>query len=152
MEEFEIKKMVQMAMNVKARAYVPYSGFHVGACLLGENGEYFLGCNVENSTYSPTICAERTAIVKAISQCEQKFTAIAVVSDSDKIVTPCGTCRQVLSEFCDDQFPVICANNKGDYQIYSLGELLPASFGADYLVLNGQGKVESRIMEEELGK
>lgn len=142
MHDIEIKKMVRMAMDIKNRAYVPYSGFHVGACLLSKNGAYFLGCNVENSTYSPTICAERTAIVKAVSECEQNFTAIAVVSDSDKIVTPCGTCRQVLSEFCSTDMPVICANNKGEYQIFTLGELLPVSFGADYLAKNELGNKE----------
>ena len=133
MHDIEIKKMIRMALNVKDRAYVPYSGFHVGACLSSENGAYFMGCNVENSTYSPTICAERTAIVKAVSECERKFTAIAVVSDSEKIVTPCGTCRQMLSEFCSSDMPVICANNKGEFVVHTLGELLPESFGAEYL-------------------
>ena len=120
--------MVKMALLAKRRAYAPYSGFHVGACLLGASGEYYLGCNIENAAYSPTNCAERTALFKAISEGEKAFSALAIASDSDGYTYPCGVCRQVLSEFCTAQMPVICADRDGNYKLTSLGELLPMAF------------------------
>lgn len=127
--DLEMKKMIKLAIQARARAYVPYSSFPVGACLKGESGAYYLGCNVENAAFTPGICAERTALCKAISEGERTFEAIAVVNDRDSIVTPCGVCRQALSEFCSPDMPVICASKRGDYEVYTLGELLPHSFG-----------------------
>ena len=127
---FEVAKMIEMAAEARERAYAPYSHFRVGACLKAASGAYYLGCNIENAGFTPTNCAERTAMFKAIYERERSFEAIAVISDSNGYVSPCGVCRQVLSEFCDDDMPVILAAANGDYKIVSLGELLPLAFGS----------------------
>ena len=126
--DFEVKNMLRMANEARDRAYVPYSGFHVGACLKGSTGAYYLGCNIENAAYSPTNCAERTAMFKAVYEGERQFDALAIVWDGDRPAVPCGVCRQVLAEFCDGEMPVICANRKGEYKLFALGELLPEAF------------------------
>lgn len=127
--EIEIKNLIRQAAEARGRSYSPYSNFPVGACLKGQTGAYYLGCNIENAAFTPGICAERTALAKAISEGEKTFEALAVVSDRDAPVTPCGVCRQALSEFCGPDMPVICAGKRGEYKVYSLGELLPHSFG-----------------------
>lgn len=132
MNSQEIQKMVSLALEAKERAYVPYSGFHVGACLKAKGGIY-LGCNIENAAYSPTNCAERTALFKAVSEGEREFEGIAVAWDGDTYAVPCGVCRQVLAEFCSGDMPVICANNKGEYKVFTLSELLPAAFTSEDL-------------------
>jgi len=117
------------AQNARANAYCPYSGFAVGAALLTESGQIYTGCNVENGSYSLGLCAERTAFVKAISDGCRKFKAIAIcggdASDPNpqKPCTPCGACRQVMAEFCDDDFEIILSDRN-----YPLGELLPDAF------------------------
>lgn len=126
--DFEVKNMLRMANEARDRAYVPYSGFHVGACLKGATGAYYLGCNIENAAYSPTNCAERTAMFKAVYEGERQFDALAIVWDGDRPAVPCGVCRQVLAEFCDGEMPVICANRKGEYKLFALGDLLPEAF------------------------
>jgi len=128
MHDIEIKNMIRMAADAKDRAYAPYSGYKVGACLKGESGAFYLGCNVENAAYGPTNCAERTAVFKAISECERKFTAITIVSNGETLPVPCGICRQVLAEFCEPEMDVICANKYGEYRAFTLGELLPFAF------------------------
>src|SRR5690554_6317634 len=95
-------ELVAQARQAQEHAYVPYSNFRVGAALLTSSGKVFLGCNIENVAYSPTICAERTAIFKAISEGERSFVALAVVADTDEPISPCGVCRQVLVEFFDE--------------------------------------------------
>lgn len=127
--ETEAKLMVQKAIEARKRSYSPYSNFPVGACLKGESGEYYLGCNIENAAFTPGICAERTALSRAVADGETRFTALAVVNDRDAAVTPCGVCRQALAEFCKPDMPVICASRNGDYRIHTLEELLPFSFG-----------------------
>ncbi len=127
--EIEIKNMISRAIDARGRAYAPYSNFPVGACLKGQTGAYYLGCNIENAAFTPGICAERTALSKAVSEGEKTFEALAVVTDRDALATPCGVCRQALVEFCKPDMPVICASKKGEYKVYSLGELLPHSFG-----------------------
>ena len=127
--EIEIKNMIRQAADARARSYSPYSNFPVGACLKGQSGAYYHGCNIENAAFTPGICAERTALAKAVSEGEKTFEALAVVNDRDAIVTPCGVCRQTLAEFCKPDMPVICAGKRGEYKVYSLGELLPHSFG-----------------------
>lgn len=117
-----------MAHEARDRAYVPYSGFRVGACLKGATGAYYLGCNIENAAYSPTNCAERTAMFKAVYEGERQFDALAIVWDGDRPAVPCGVCRQVLAEFCDGEMPVICANKKGEYKLFALADLLPEAF------------------------
>lgn len=129
--ELEIKNMLRLANEAMDRAYAPYSGYRVGACLKGISGAYYLGCNIENASFSPTNCAERTAVFKAVSEGECKFEALAVISSGEQITLPCGVCRQVLREFCEPEMPVICANRSGRYQIYDLGELLPHAFTSE---------------------
>ncbi len=123
--------MLRLANEAMDRAYAPYSGYRVGACLKGISGAYYLGCNIENASFSPTNCAERTAVFKAVSEGECKFEALAVISSGEQITLPCGVCRQVLREFCEPEMPVICANRSGRYQIYDLGELLPHAFTSE---------------------
>lgn len=121
-------ELIALALKARERAYVPYSGFRVGACLLTRSGQLFLGCNIENAAYSPTNCAERTALFKAVSEGETEFAALAVASDSEHHTYPCGVCRQVLSEFCAADMPVFCANRDGSFVETTLGGLLPMAF------------------------
>ena len=122
-----------MASAVAAReyAYSPYSGYRVGAALLGKSGKLYTGCNVENAGYTPTNCAERTAVFKAVSEGEREFTAIAVAGGSgetlDAACTPCGVCRQVLAEFCAADMPVILGTPE-NLRVLTLGDLLPFAF------------------------
>ena len=130
----DYKKLIKSAIEAKEFAYVPYSGFRVGAALLTEDGRIYTGCNIENAAYSPTICAERTAVAKAVSEGHRSFTAIAVTGDNGDYLRPCGVCRQVLAEFCDlERFRVILANSQEDYKEMSLGALLPGAFGKENL-------------------
>ena len=126
--DFEVKNMLRMANEARDRAYAPYSNFRVGACLKGATGAYYLGCNIENAAYSPSNCADRTAMFKAVYEGERQFDAIAIVWDGENPAVPCGVCRQVLAEFCDPEMPVICANRKGEYKLVALGDLLPDAF------------------------
>ncbi len=130
-KRLDVKHLIKEAIEIKERAYTPYSNFKVGAALLGKSGEVYTGCNVESAAYSPTICAERTALVKAVSEGEIEFEAIAVVGSSD-YTFPCGVCRQFLREFGKD-IKVIVANDEENYKIFTLEELLPHSFGPDDL-------------------
>ena len=126
--DFEVKNMLRMANEARDRAYAPYSNFRVGACLKGATGAYYLGCNIENAAYSPTNCAERTAMFKAVYEGERQFDALAIVWDGENPAVPCGVCRQVLAEFCDPEMPVIGAHRKGEYKIFAMGDLLPDAF------------------------
>lgn len=128
MHEVEIKNMLRIAQDGRFRSYAPYSNFHVGACIKGSSGAYYLGCNIENAAYTPTNCAERTAVFKAVSEGEKEFEALAIIWDGESFATPCGVCRQVLAEFCPADMPIVCANRNGEYKLFSLGELLPESF------------------------
>ncbi len=123
-----MKELIIKALEAKNFSYSPYSKFSVGAALQTADGKVFTGCNIENSAFSPTVCAERTAFVKALSEGERSFKAIAIVSSSDKIITPCGVCRQFIREFCSEDFKIICALDTENYKIFSLEELLPHSF------------------------
>jgi cytidine deaminase len=122
-----IKELIAAAIGVRQCAYAPYSQFKVGAALLAESGEIYSGCNVENASYGATICAERAAVVKAVSAGEQAFQAIALVYDQKEMAVPCGVCRQVLSEF-NMAMTVIMANTAGEYESSTMQELLPCSF------------------------
>ena len=125
--------MLDMAYEAMAHAYTPFSGFLVGACLKAASGRYYLGCNIENAAYSPTNCAERTAVFKAVYEGERSFDAIAIVCSGNSPAFPCGVCRQVLSEFCGPEMPVLCANAHRESVLCTLGELLPHSFGREDL-------------------
>ena len=129
-------ELIKTAVEAREYSYSPYSGFKVGAALLGKSGKVYLGCNVENASYSPTNCAERTAIFKAVSEGEREFLAIAIVGGKGEELTslcaPCGVCRQVLAEFCDENFRVVLGTPQ-KYSAFSLKELLPYSFGKNNL-------------------
>lgn len=124
----DIKAITELAKRAMSNAYVPYSKFKVGAVLITENDEVILGCNVENASYGLTNCAERTAFFKAVSEGHHNFKQLAIIGDTDGPISPCGACRQVISEFCEKDMPVIMLNLKGDVLETSVGELLPWSF------------------------
>ncbi len=123
----DYEALIAKAMEARKKAYAPYSHFAVGAALLARSGRVYTGCNVENASYGLSICAERTAVFKAVSEGEREFEALAVVTD--KGVTPCGACRQVLMEFGDD-IQVIVADVTGRYRVFGLQELLPEAFNS----------------------
>lgn len=126
--------LVSLAVEAMAKAYAPYSGFQVGAALLCADGSVYQGCNIENASYTPTICAERTAFFKAIYDGKRDFTAIAVVGGKNGVLTgtfpPCGVCRQVMREFCDNSFLIYMGGPQGSFETHTLEELLPFSFSA----------------------
>ncbi len=126
----EPKRLIDEAIAASKQAHVPYSHFHVGAALLTTDGKIYRGCNIENASYGLTNCAERTAIFKAVSEGDKQFSAIAVVGDTDGPISPCGACRQVLAEFCDDHTQIILANLKGDFVITNINEILPGYFSS----------------------
>ena len=120
------------AVAMLDRAYCPYSHFAVGAALECADGTVFTGCNIENAAYSPGICAERTAVAKAVSEGHTDFVRIVIAGRSTDFCVPCGVCRQVLREFAPG-IEVICLNGKGEEQVFTLSELLPHSFGPEFL-------------------
>jgi len=128
----DIKLLIRKALDAQKKAYVPYSGFKVGAALLTKSGNIYTGCNIESASYTPTICAERTAISKAVSEGEQDVKAIAVVGNPEQFTYPCGVCRQVIREFGRDA-TIIIAKSEDVYKTYKLDELLPHSFGPEDL-------------------
>lgn len=121
-------ELVEQAVKAKTKAHPPYSNFHVGAALLTANDELYLGANIENSSYSLTICAERTAIFNAILEGERKFKAIAIASDAPDFCPPCGACRQVISDLCGN-IDIVMVNHKKELKILKLSDLLPFAFG-----------------------
>lgn len=121
-------ELFELAKTARSFAYIPYSKFAVGAVLVTEDDETILGCNVENASYGLTNCAERTAIFKAVSEGKRKFKKLVVIGDTDGPISPCGACRQVISEFCEPNMPVILTNMKGDVQETTVAELLPWAF------------------------
>ena len=123
--------LIEKATEALENAYAPYSDFKVGAALLCENGKIYVGCNIENASYGATLCAERVAIGKAISEGKRDFLAIAVVGSGNDYCYPCGICRQVLSEFCSSDFKVILPLENKETKEMSLSELLPCSFTND---------------------
>lgn len=130
-------ELISLAKKAAENAYVPYSGYTVGAALLANSGKVYLGCNIENAAYGPTNCAERTAFFKAVSEGEREFTAIAIVGgkelDFKDYFTPCGVCRQVMAEFCGESFRVLIGKNGEDYLSLTLGEILPYTFSSEKL-------------------
>ena len=138
------RALIKAAFEAMRMAYAPYSRHKVGAALLLGNGEVVTGCNIENAAYGPTVCAERTAIFKAVSEGRSDFVKIAVVGGKDGKVEnysfPCGVCRQVMAEFCAPDFEIITAKSEDDYVVCKLSELLPHSFGAANLDGGGEEK------------
>lgn len=132
MKQYE--ELIRTAIKMREYSYAPYSHFTVGAALLSKKGKIFSGCNIENASYSPTICAERVAFFKAISEGEREFEAIAIVGGKENeepndYCAPCGVCRQVMNEFCDGDFQILLIKNENDISAYTLLELLPKGFG-----------------------
>ena len=132
-----IEKLIAMAKEAMTHAYVPYSGYQVGAALLCADGTVYTGCNIENAAFSPTNCAERTAFFKAVSEGKREFVAMAIVAGprDGKLSTtaPCGVCRQVMAEFCKPVFRVLLGGEGDAYTCHTLAELLPHGFGPDDL-------------------
>lgn len=128
--DFDPQVLLEHAREARERAYAPYSNYRVGAALLGRSGRIYTGCNVENAVYPLGLCAERAALVKAVSEGEREFVAIAVVTENSG--TPCGACRQVLREFGED-IVVLIADTQGNYYQTTVRELLPRSFGPEFL-------------------
>lgn len=132
-------ELLEEAKKARLKAYTPYSNFKVGAALLTKSGKVYLGCNIENATYTPTNCAERTAFFKAVSEGEREFEKIAIVGakdgeDANVMCSPCGVCRQVMMEFCDPkEFQIILANGKNTCRVMTLEELLPCGFSSSNL-------------------
>ena len=126
------KELIEAAQNVRERAYAPYSNFKVGAAVRTKSGKIYTGCNVESASYGLTVCAERVAIWKAVSEGEKEFTEIAVVADTHELTPPCGVCRQIIWEFCGD-IPVIFANLKGNTETMKMSDLLPRAFDTKFL-------------------
>ncbi len=137
MQESEKKELIEQALLACKNSYSPYSRFAVGAALLTADGKVYMGCNIENATFTPTICAERVAIFKAVSLGDIDFKAIAIVGGKDGDCTdfcpPCGVCRQVMREFCRDDFIVILGDKNLGYKEYKLSEILPLSFDKAFL-------------------
>ena len=130
---YDKKLLTEKAIEAKLKAIPTYSNFHVGAALLTEDGKIIQGANIENASYSLTICAERTAVFTALFNGERKFKAIAIAGDTEDYLPPCGACRQILLEFCGKDLDVIMVNKKGDTKTMKMNELLPFSFGEDNL-------------------
>ena len=125
-------ELMRLAEDARAYSYTPYSNFAVGAALLTKSGKVYTGCNIENASYTPTVCAERTAVFKAVSEGEKEFAAIAIIGgpagEKGRFCAPCGVCRQVLREFCELDFRVLLGS-VDKVKAYTLEELLPTSFG-----------------------
>ena len=139
MEQVMVEKLIDTAIEQLKFSYTPYSNFKVGAALLTKSGKIYTGCNIENASYTPTNCAERTAFFKAVSEGVRDFQAICIVGGKDGKLTeytaPCGVCRQVMTEFCNPKtFQIILAVDKERYEIYTLEELMPLGFGPLNLV------------------
>lgn len=137
-KDIPVAELIRSAMEARKKAYAPYSGYMVGAAVLTNELRIYTGCNIENAAYTPTVCAERTAVFKAVSEGWRRFKAIAVVGSPKGGITqyafPCGVCRQVMREFADaDNFVVIVAKSEQDYQALTLRELLPEGFGPENL-------------------
>lgn len=129
----EIKTLIQTAIDALPNSYVPYSRFHVAAALLCKDGTVYTGNNIENASYTPTVCAERCAFFKAVGDGKREFEAIVICGGLHGVITdycpPCGVCRQVMREFCDDDFPIYMITPEG-YEAHTLAEILPFSFSA----------------------
>ncbi len=132
MEEMRIK-LARAALDARQNAYCPYSHFAVGAAVLAKSGKIYAGCNIENATQGPGVCAERAALYKAVSEGEREFAAVAVAGgpegrEPDGFCPPCGVCRQALAEFCAGEMPVILVKNSEETEVYRLKELFPLAF------------------------
>lgn len=127
------ERLIEESKKAREKAYVPYSNFQVGAAILTTDGKVYHGCNIENAAYSMCNCAERTALFKAYSEGDRDFKMLAVVADTDRPCSPCGACRQVISELCPSDMKVVLTNLKGDILELTVAELLPGAFSPEDL-------------------
>lgn len=129
------QELCRLAIEALERAYAPYSGYKVGAALLAASGKVYLGCNIENAAFTPTVCAERTAFFKAVSEGEKEFLGIAIAGGKNGVISgqfpPCGVCRQVMAEFCGGDFAVLLVSGENEYKKLKFSELLPHSFNPE---------------------
>ncbi len=132
MSEESLQQLVETAKAARLRSVAPFSNFLVGAAVKTDDGKVFTGCNIESASYGLTVCGERVAIWKALSEGEKHFAELAIVADTETLTPPCGTCRQIIWEFCRDA-TIILANLRGDSQVVSIRELLPRAFDARFL-------------------
>ncbi|MCA1628722.1 MAG: cytidine deaminase [Acidobacteria bacterium] len=137
--EWEARLLIEAATKARERALACFSNFRVGAALETEDGMIYIGCNVESAAYGMTMCAERVAVWKALSEGARQFKRLAVVADTERLTPPCGACRQIIWEFCGD-IPIILGNLRGDAETLHMSELLPRPFDATFLgEAGGQG-------------
>jgi cytidine deaminase len=129
-----LRPLIDLAAAARLQSVAPFSRFHVGAALRAENAKVYTGCNVESASYGLTVCAERVAIWKALSEGERQFTELAIVADTESLTPPCGTCRQIIWEFCKGA-TIVLANLQNRAEIVSIQELLPRAFDARFLKL-----------------
>ncbi len=132
MNEQNFQSLIEAAQNARLQAVAPFSGFSVGAAVRSESGKVYTGCNIESASYGLTVCAERVAIWKALSEGERQFTELAVVADTETLTPPCGTCRQIIWEFARGA-TIVFANLKGESETFHMAELLPRAFDARFL-------------------
>ena len=132
MSEQSLQSLIEDATRARLHSVAPFSRFLVGAAVRAENGKVYIGCNVESASYGLTVCAERVAIWKALSEGERQFSELAVVADTESLTTPCGTCRQIIWEFCKNA-TIVLANLRGQKETVSIKELLPRGFDARFL-------------------
>jgi cytidine deaminase len=132
LSEENFEKLIEIAKAARLQSVAPFSSFLVGAAVKTEGGKVYTGCNVESASYGLTVCAERVAIWKALSEGERKFTELAIVADTEQLTPPCGTCRQIIHEFCDSA-TIVLANLRGETQTCDIEELLPRAFDARFL-------------------
>lgn len=133
MSEESFEKLIETATAARLQSVAPFSNFLVGAAVKTKNGKVYTGCNVESASYGLTVCAERVAIWKALSEGEREFTELAIVADTGSLTPPCGTCRQIIHEFCKNA-TIVLANLRGETQTCNIKELLPRAFDARFLI------------------
>jgi cytidine deaminase len=139
MSKLELQTLIDIAVQARERAFAPFSDFRVGAAVETEDGEIFTGCNVESASYGLTVCAERVAIWKAISEGARCFGRLVIVADTERLTPPCGTCRQIIWEHCRNT-TIVLANLRGETEIVDIDHLLPRAFDAKYLKESGASK------------
>ena len=132
MNNESLENLIEAAKDVREKAFAPYSNFKVGAAIRAKDGKIYTGCNIENASYGLTMCAERVAIFKAISEGEKEFVSLAVVANTEILTPPCGPCRQIIWEFCGD-VPVTFSNLEGKTETVQMSELLPRAFDTKFL-------------------
>lgn len=132
MNEQQRDELIKAALRARELSIAPFSNFHVGAAVETEDGKIYIGCNIESASYGLTVCAERVAIWKALSEGERRFKQLAIVADTEDLTPPCGTCRQIIWEFCRDA-PIILANLRGEQEVIMMRDLLPRAFDVRFL-------------------